>query len=50
MFRRLALLGVVVAVPALAQDGPSFDCSKAQSAAEQLICTDADLAALAARP
>ena len=46
MFRRLALLGVVVAVPALAQDGPSFDCSKAQSSAEQLICTDADLAAL----
>ena len=33
-------------VPALAQDGPSFDCAKAQSAAEKLVCGDAELAAL----
>ncbi|WP_127595391.1 MliC family protein [Nitratireductor alexandrii] len=33
-------------VPALAQDGPSFDCAEAQSAAEKLVCGDAELAAL----
>jgi uncharacterized protein YecT (DUF1311 family) len=31
---------------AFAQDGPSFDCSKAESAAEKLVCEDAELAQL----
>ncbi len=42
-------LCVALALPALplaAQEGPSFDCSKAQSSAEELVCADADLAAL----
>ncbi|MCR9109863.1 MliC family protein [Marivita sp. XM-24bin2] len=34
------------ASPAFAQDGPSFDCSKAGSDAERLVCADADLARL----
>ncbi|MVA98364.1 hypothetical protein GN330_14030 [Nitratireductor sp. CAU 1489] len=33
-------------VPALAQDGPSFDCAKAESGAEKLICGDDELAEL----
>ncbi|MCV2887756.1 MliC family protein [Ruegeria aquimaris] len=37
---------LLLAAPAFAQEGPSFDCSKAQSDAEQLICQDADLARL----
>ena len=32
--------------PMFAQSGPSFDCAKAESAAETLICDDAELAAL----
>ena len=43
---RLALLLACLAVPALAQDGPSFDCAKAESAAEELVCADPELAAL----
>lgn len=31
---------------ALAQEGPAFDCAKAESSAEKLICEDAELAAL----
>ncbi|WP_343116438.1 MliC family protein [Ostreiculturibacter nitratireducens] len=46
MLRTLPLLGVLAATPAFAQDGPSFDCSKADSSAEDLICEDADLARL----
>lgn len=34
------------AAPALAQGTPSFDCAKAQSSAEKLVCSDADLAEL----
>jgi len=33
-------------VAALAQDDPAFDCAKAESSAEKLICADPDLAAL----
>lgn len=46
MARTLMILGIVLAFPALAQEGPSFDCSKAESSAEELICADPDLAAL----
>ena len=41
----LALL-VAGATPALAQDGPSFDCAAASTSAEELICSDPELAAL----
>ena len=37
---------VLLAAPAVAQDGPSFDCAKAESSAEELVCADADLATL----
>lgn len=37
---------VSVAQAAQSQSGPSFDCSKAGSVAEQLICAEPDLAAL----
>lgn len=40
----LALL--LPCLPATAQEGPSFDCSKAASSAEELICADAELAKL----
>ena len=46
MARTLTILGIMLAFPALAQEGPSFDCSKAESSAEELICADPDLAAL----
>lgn len=46
MRRTLALLAALAAAPAFAADAPSFDCAKADSAAETLICQDADLAAL----
>ncbi|MCE8528470.1 MliC family protein [Ruegeria pomeroyi] len=39
-------LCLLLAAPAFAQEGPSFDCSKAQSDVETLICEDADLARL----
>lgn len=35
-----------LALPAAAQDGPSFDCAKAASSAEELICSDTALGAL----
>lgn len=41
------LLGTLAFMPLLASAAtPSFDCTKAQGAAEQLICEDAGLAAL----
>lgn len=40
------LLLLPVSLPSLADTPPSFDCSKAHSSAEQLICKDAGLAAL----
>ena len=36
----------VCAAPVLAQEGPSFDCAKAQSTAETLVCDTPELAAL----
>ncbi len=44
---RLPLLAcLVLAQPALAEDAPSFDCEKAQSSAEEMICGDPELAEL----
>ncbi|HSA82087.1 MAG TPA: hypothetical protein VLE23_14820 [Geminicoccaceae bacterium] len=40
------LLAAALAGGALAQDEPSFDCTRAESSAEKLVCDDADLAAL----
>ncbi len=41
------LLGTLALIPLLASAAtPSFDCTKAHSAAEQLVCQDAGLAAL----
>ena len=40
------ILLTVTAMPAFAQDRPSFDCAKAQSSAEELVCSDAELARL----
>lgn len=42
----VCVTAILIASPACAQDGPSFDCSKAGSDAETLICADADLARL----
>ncbi len=42
----LCALLLVVPVAAGAQDGPTFDCGKAESSAEKLICEDTALAAL----
>jgi uncharacterized protein len=42
----LTALGLLVTTPALGQEGPAFDCAKAESSAEKLICQDVDLAKL----
>ncbi len=41
----LLFIGLSPAV-GMAQDGPAFDCAKAESSAEKLICDDPELAAL----
>lgn len=41
----LAVIAGLVAAPAWAQTGPSFDCAKASMAVEKAICRDAGLAA-----
>ena len=46
MLVRTTLALSLAALPALAQDGPSFDCAKAGSSVEELICANADLARL----
>jgi len=46
MLRSCVLLFIVMASPVLGQNGPSFDCSKAESSAEKLVCVDAELAHL----
>jgi len=43
---RFALAVTLAATPAFAQEGPSFDCTKAESSAEKLVCSDAALATL----
>lgn len=45
----IALLGLSLVggnIPALAQPGPAFDCSRAEHEIEELICQDEDLAAM----
>ena len=46
MVRILTIVGFLIATPALGQEPPSFDCSNAESSAEELICKDPQLAAL----
>ena len=46
MLRAAFPLLFVIAFPAAAQDGPSFDCAKAESSAEELVCADSALARL----
>lgn len=41
-----ALLAILLTSWASADEGPSFDCAKAESSAEQLICEDDNLARL----
>ncbi len=44
--RTLTALGLFLTTPALSEESPAFDCTKAKSSAEKLICEDADLAKL----
>ena len=46
MKRELAIVLALIGSPALATDGPSFNCAKASSSAEELICKTPELAAL----
>lgn len=47
MHRVLTAIGLLLGATALqAQEGPSFDCAKAESEAEKLVCGDAALAEL----
>ncbi|WPZ22410.1 lysozyme inhibitor LprI family protein [Sulfitobacter faviae] len=48
MTKTIAFTLILAAAPMMvaAQDGPTFDCAKAESSAEKLICNDPDLAAL----
>ena len=46
MLRHALLLLAVISAPAWAEDGPSFDCTKAESSAETLICEDTELSRL----
>ncbi|MEZ5720391.1 MAG: MliC family protein [Paracoccaceae bacterium] len=41
-----AIAAAVLALPAAAQVGPSYDCAKAQTAVEHAICNDPDLSFL----
>ncbi len=40
----LTLFGLLLSTRALGQESPAFDCAKAETSAEKLICKDADLA------
>ncbi|MGD9196067.1 MAG: hypothetical protein PVH10_08525, partial [Methyloceanibacter sp.] len=44
--RTLTALGLLLTTPALSEESPAFDCAKARTSAEKLICEDADLAKL----
>jgi uncharacterized protein len=46
MIRTLAILALVMTMQAFGQTGPSFDCARAESTAEKLVCEDAELARL----
>lgn len=40
------ILALAATGPTFAQEGPAFDCAKAESDAETLVCADPDLAAI----
>lgn len=44
--RYLVAVFCAIAAPVVAQEGPSFDCAKAGTSAEEMVCADADLARL----
>jgi uncharacterized protein len=46
MVRKLAILVLLIAQPVSGQHGPSFDCNRAESSAEKLVCEDVELARL----
>lgn len=46
MIRMFAAIGLALASPAFGQEGPSFDCARAESSAETLICGDGELSRL----
>jgi uncharacterized protein YecT (DUF1311 family) len=46
MYRIIAMLLLVTPIASLAQDGPAFDCGKAETSAEKLVCQDVALSAL----
>lgn len=44
MIRTITVLAVLFAAPLSAQEGPSFDCSKASTSAEEMVCAEEALA------
>ena len=46
MRRGWIMASVVAATAAQADEGPSFDCARAEGEVETLICGEADIAAL----
>lgn len=46
MLRILSFIAFCIGGPLAAQEGPSFDCAKAQNSAEELICADSVLSDL----
>jgi uncharacterized protein len=46
MIRTLAILALLMTMQVPGQTGPSFDCARAESTAEKLVCQDAELARL----
>ncbi len=46
MLALLTALGVALATPARSDDGPSFECEKAATEAEEFICGDGELSRL----
>ncbi len=46
MLRSLTLSVIILASPAMSENAPSFDCAKAESSAETLICENTELAQL----
>ncbi len=47
MIRSIAIIApLLVGTAAVAQQGPSFDCARAEAGAEEIVCNDPNLAAL----
>jgi uncharacterized protein len=47
--RKIIMISIALVAPLHAQGEPSFDCSMAESSAEELVCADPELAALDGR-